>query len=298
MVGILQTQIGRTPDGAWSREHRRLVHNERMSNWLERIWRVSSHERVITDVEIDAAEARIGPFPHGYREYASALGLGTLTTWVRVYNAAFVVETLEPWRGRIGEFYFWDAGRAVMARERVLECVCFADTLNGDELVFHPSDPDRILVLPRDFETIFEAGRGLEQALDWLHESGTLTAPLRFRDFEAWVPRRTIRGAIDGGETDSEAAHAAFVRAIEQTGLVDQRRDSPPEEVAIDGLHTTLFSLAIGGSVAVHDGRTFSVRCDVDADTKHLEALRRALASMGRDVVEAEEPMVDPLPLG
>ena len=64
------------------------------------------------------------------------------------------------------------------------ETVIIGDTLDGDELIVHPANPERIYVLPRHSEDIHVAGDGLPAAVEWLCGSGTLTEPFEERDFE------------------------------------------------------------------------------------------------------------------
>jgi len=42
------------------------------------------------------------------------------------------------------------------------------------------------------------AGRGLGEAIEWLHLSGTLTAPLRLWYSEPWVERLRVQAVATG----------------------------------------------------------------------------------------------------
>ena len=48
----------------------------------------------------------------------------------------------------------------ILTKDRALECLIVADTMDGDELAMHPSEPDRLHVLPRHQEAIYVAGNG------------------------------------------------------------------------------------------------------------------------------------------
>src|SRR6185312_16855775 len=130
--------------------------------------------------EVDTAEAQLGiRFPTGYREYVTRFGEGVLGGCdVRIYPPRRIlsgVNNLSEWRQRIEEYWFWDAGRDVMSKERALQSVIIGDTLDGDELIVHPDNPERVYVLPRHSEDICVAGDGLPAAIEWLCSSGTLT---------------------------------------------------------------------------------------------------------------------------
>ena len=65
--------------------------------------------------------------------------------------------------------------------------------MDGDELIIHPKDPERIYILPRHQEIVLIAGDGLLSAIDWLCSSGTLTEAFAEREFEPFDSRN-----IDG----------------------------------------------------------------------------------------------------
>jgi hypothetical protein len=130
-------------------------------------------------------------FPDGYREYVTRLGEGVLGgDWVRIYPPWRIGRELDEWRERIRRHWFWDAGRKVLPKTRALECVILGDTTGGDELVFHPCRRDRLWVLPRDDGKVFEAGRDLLSAVEWLCGSGELIEPFAERDFEPFDSRK------------------------------------------------------------------------------------------------------------
>jgi len=81
------------------------------------------------------------------RRLPERFGEGLLAGYVRVYPPHQILKgdnNVNAWRERIDEYWFWDAGKDVLSKDRALECVIVADTMDGDELVAHPSDPDRL----------------------------------------------------------------------------------------------------------------------------------------------------------
>lgn len=117
-----------------------------------------------THAEVDAAERALATrMPAGYRTFVVELGVGLYGGRVRMYPPARVVDALAGWRERIERFWFW--GETPLSHSAALECVCLADTLDGDEIVFHPSDPDALFLLPRESERARSLGRGLAKAL-------------------------------------------------------------------------------------------------------------------------------------
>lgn len=96
---------------------------------------------------------------------------------------------LAEWRKRIDEYWFWDPGRDVLTKAQALESVIIGDTFDGDEIIVHPGERERIYVLPHNSENIHVAGLGLAAAVEWLCSSGILTAAFADRNFEPFDSR-------------------------------------------------------------------------------------------------------------
>jgi hypothetical protein len=142
--------------------------------------------------DVDALEARLWlTFPDGYRDYVTKLGEGVLGgEFVRIYPPWRIEKELDDWRQRIAKYWFWDKGRALLPKDRAVECVIVGDTVNGDELVFHPTRPNRLFILPRDSEKIFEAGADLWAAVEWMCQSGKLVKAFGERNFAPFDSRK------------------------------------------------------------------------------------------------------------
>jgi hypothetical protein len=98
----------------------------------------------------------------------TTLGAGIFGGLVRVHRLPDLLLLVVEARARWREYYFWDEGRDVLPREAVLEAVVVADTLDGDEAIFHPSDPAGLYLLPRNEERIYRMGARFEDALECL----------------------------------------------------------------------------------------------------------------------------------
>jgi hypothetical protein len=154
----------------------------------------TSHLRYYSDIAaVDSAERLLGVrFPQDYRDFISRFGEGLLGGYIRVYPPYQIVEgdnSVTEWRKRIDEYWFWDEGKEILSKEKALECIIIADTMEGDELVAHSSEPSRLYVLPRHEETIYVAGESLMSAIGWLMTSGVLTDPIEDRSFEPFDGR-------------------------------------------------------------------------------------------------------------
>lgn len=142
--------------------------------------------------DVDSLEARLWiRFPAGYADYVTRLGEGVLGgSFIRIYPPWRIEKELPDWRRRINKHWFWEDGRDLLPKERAVECVIIGDTVNGDELVFHPTRPDRLFVLPADAEQVFEAGSDLLSAIEWICTSGELIEPFDERNFEPFDSRK------------------------------------------------------------------------------------------------------------
>jgi hypothetical protein len=80
-----------------------------------------------------------------YREYITGLGEGVLGSFIRIYPTWRIESELAEWRSRINKYWFWDAGKDLLPKERALEFVIIGDTVNGDEIVFHPFRRNRLI---------------------------------------------------------------------------------------------------------------------------------------------------------
>jgi hypothetical protein len=138
------------------------------------------HE-VVSDVE-----ARLNiTFPLGYREFITTLGQGFFCeSYIRVYPPRRILKEYRDFQKRWAEYWFWDDGRDVLSKAKALQAIIIADTMEGDELIFCPDEPERLYVLPRNKDTIFQVGTTLFEALEWLCHSGILIEPMQDNTFE------------------------------------------------------------------------------------------------------------------
>jgi hypothetical protein len=124
--------------------------------------------------------------PAGYIEFITTLGAGYFGSCLRVYAPKQIERDILEWRERIDKYWFWDQGCQILTKQKSLESVVFADTVGGDEFIFHPKISGKIFVLPRESEAIFEAGDSLWSMIDWLETSGILYPPFVDLTFEAF----------------------------------------------------------------------------------------------------------------
>jgi len=206
-----------------------------------------------TSADVDDLEARLGVrFPDGYREYVTQLGEGTLNTFLRVLPPWRVLADLDEHRGLMAGFWFWESDKVAFGQDEAMESVAIADTLDGDVIVFHPSDPGHLIILPRDDEQLYARGPDLLETINWVCSGRVLRSFGPSRYFEPFDSRHGTRKSpvARGTPTVDESgpgpdltrpprdvllAYFEELRAVEEWaldksgGLEALRRDDPPD---------------------------------------------------------------------
>ena len=146
---------------------------------------------VATMTEVDWLEHEFeASFPMGYREYVTTLGEGVLGgCFVRIYPPWRIQKEIGLWRDRITEYWFWGDDEAKLTQQQAIASIVIGDTLNGDELVYCPTKIDKLYILPRHDEFVFELNGSLYDAVEWMCSSGKLTRRFKKREFEPFTTR-------------------------------------------------------------------------------------------------------------
>lgn len=150
------------------------------------VYRVSDSFETVSEDDVRAAERELGlTFPAGYLEYVTMLGKGTYCNYVQVYMPGEILACYQQKQEEWGANFGWPAGEKVLNRRQVVESIILADTVDGDDLIFHPKIRDRLFVLSRTDAMIYDVGADLEEALSWLYEAGVLTPHSNFKYFQS-----------------------------------------------------------------------------------------------------------------
>jgi hypothetical protein len=226
--------------------------------------------------DIDVAEQTLGArFPDGYREYVGAFGEAIDTSFLRVYPPARVRADLAAWRHKIDSYWFWAPADDGFGAEEAYESILIANTVNDDELVFHPDRPGTLYLLPRD-EGVIAALRGsFLQALAWMAESGELgdCVGARYAMPLAGSAKRVLRPAAEGDRD----ARTLVAGAVEALCAVDPSARVVGQE---DGGRAVLLP-TLGGLARVAANGNVMFEHDPSAPSADVERLERALAKLG-----------------
>ncbi|GAA4288614.1 hypothetical protein GCM10022262_29740 [Georgenia daeguensis] len=136
---------------------------------------------VVSHEDVDAVEHLIGAtFPDGYREFVTTLGSGQYNAgYVHVLMPRSILAQYEElqWTWRENAHFWQDS--ALLSAEDLGRAIVLARTVDGDELVFHGRKPRELYVVPRHADEIYLAGENLQEALEWVENSGVLASRTR-----------------------------------------------------------------------------------------------------------------------
>jgi Domain of unknown function (DUF4259)/SMI1 / KNR4 family (SUKH-1) len=101
--------------------------------------------------ELLAVESKLGfSFPEDYRTFVTTLGAGETNICIRAFPPRFINDRINETRERFADYWFWTDSPDILTKDRALECLPFFDTDVGDDIIFHPDEPDRWFILPHE----------------------------------------------------------------------------------------------------------------------------------------------------
>jgi hypothetical protein len=195
-----------------------------------------------TEADVDVAEATLGvQLPDGYGELVTTLGKGVISGVLRVFSPAELEDRQRFFRELTQEYWFFEEPDEALTRDYALESIMVAESLDGDQVIFHPGTR-RLHVLPRHDEHTYAVGSDVWDVVAWYQDSGVLWRPHPFRYFESFV------GSIEAANGDGDrAGFGRVTEAIRALGLHDAVEDN--------GYECTYFVKAIGGYVSLRDSQ-------------------------------------------
>ena len=106
--------------------------------------------------ELLSIESHLGfSFPEDYRAFVTTLGAGETSICIRAFSPRFIKEHIDETRERFVDYWFWTDSPDILTKERALECLPFFDSYIGDDIIFHPDEPDRWFILPHEGTHIY-----------------------------------------------------------------------------------------------------------------------------------------------
>ncbi len=137
--------------------------------YVEKGWTPEIKLTVVAPDEVKTVETSISvSFPDGYKEYVTTLGFGEYCNFIRINMPSVILSDYKEYQNFLDEYWFWEMGEDLLPKEKAIESIKLGDTVDGDVIIFHPSNSNEIYVLPRHDDMLYKIGGNLYEAIDWL----------------------------------------------------------------------------------------------------------------------------------
>lgn len=130
---------------------------------------VSTHREPTPIEDVRDLERQLGvTMPQGWVDFVTTFGQGTYCDLFRIYTPSQILDQIEMHHEIWAMVYeCLESPEEFISRRDLAGAIPIGDTLDGDELLFNPSDPGRILLLPRDADRITALRTDLEDLPGW-----------------------------------------------------------------------------------------------------------------------------------
>jgi hypothetical protein len=196
--------------------------------------------------------------PAGYLEFITKLGIGEYCGLIRIYEPAKILQDYKEAQKRWKEYYFWDRGETVLPKEKVLQSIVFGDSIDSDEIIYFPEQPNRLFVLPRQDNTIYWIEGCFANLMDWQSEDGAVRerSPEEIESFASNIDSRFKEFSTN--KSDFEDIKKLFPARWSESEI---HKVLDEEEAQV------LLIRAIGGAIQLTTGDPFiDIRIDYDKD--------------------------------
>jgi len=169
------------------------VRSEYDRRLFDAVYRVSTRLVTIPESHVVALEQILGiPLPHGYYTFMTTLGLGIYCDVVALFPPEQILaeytEEVDGWAS------FWENPDAVLSREQLQVSIPLGKSIEGDQIIFCPTYPERLFVLPRHDNVIYWIPEGFKALLHWVSAAGVINEQPAFTYFEPFRKDRQQHG--------------------------------------------------------------------------------------------------------
>ena len=113
--------------------------------------------KTVLESEILEVEAQLDlVFPADYKSFVTTFGAGELSViFLRAFAPRQIMTVYrDKTQERLAEFWFWEESPEILTKQKAIECLPFFDSACGDDILFHPSDPNTWFILPYEEEKV------------------------------------------------------------------------------------------------------------------------------------------------
>lgn len=140
------------------------------------------------------------PFPPGYEAFITRLGRGVFCDMVRVYEPSRILKETPDFQESMDRYYHWSG----LSQTEATTSIIIGDSVDGDRLVFCPSRPENLFVLPR------HDLRAMALPWDLLTAMEALMSPQSMLPFPYFQPM--IRQEVQNFERSTDLVSLALVK--------------------------------------------------------------------------------------
>jgi hypothetical protein len=152
---------------------------------------ISQHIEPASLADVQKTESELGiQLPAGYTEFITRFGAGMYCDLFRIYTPDRIPDETrqhrEWWLVSYYEYpegerhWFFEGSEAIISPEQLQASFMIGDSIDGDNLVFYPPQPDKLFILPRHDTKIDVVRSDLNDLHGW-----DSPAP-RLRAFQPW----------------------------------------------------------------------------------------------------------------
>ncbi|HEY2848159.1 MAG TPA: SMI1/KNR4 family protein [Pyrinomonadaceae bacterium] len=137
--------------------------------YVDKGWTPEIKLTLASEEDVDDLESAFEvTFPRGYRDFVTTLGLGEYCNYIRVIMPNAIMSGCREAQEFLSQYWFWSLGEEMFPKERAVTSIQMATTIDGDVVLFHPSKPNELWVLPRNDDMPYQIGPDVYEAIDWL----------------------------------------------------------------------------------------------------------------------------------
>ncbi len=223
-----------------------------MSNSFDDIYLVSLDIQPVTHAEVEALQSALGlPLPVGYVEFITRFGEGLYCDFFRILSPKETLERALEVRRWWQERWFFESPESLLTQEQAVSGFMIASSIDGDQIVFYPPQPEKLYILPRHSRDI----QIIRADFSDLHTWGTDDGSTHLRTFEPFNNRAHLE--LLSERTDFQLTDLRS-RVDAQWGI-SLEPDLSAEEEDDSTEMMLLYVQAIGGRIQFirydHDGR-------------------------------------------
>lgn len=235
------------------------------------IHRISPKFERVPEEALQVFRARYPNVPlTGYEAFLRGNGVGDYCDFLAILPPAECQKLTDETHRNAADDDFWEDGCEVLSQEEIAESVALGRSIDGDILVAHAKDRERLFVLPRHDLKVFWTDAELREPLRWSSTSGEERSHPDFEYFTPYIDRGYLEFCICGDEVTFERLttfvigdyHSSTDRILDKT----------------ETLQVGLLTKLLGRYQSYLSGSKIHFRFDYDTDkTSLLDSLRAKL---------------------